>query len=74
MYFQLERLINDLENVNFRSNFDPRRGSFSTISGQKTRFLDFFKVVLELFRNYLRIVFDVKGSFSGVFLALKVHK
>ena len=54
--------------------FYPLRGSFSTISGSKNTFFGLFKVVLELFRNYLRIVFNVKGSFSGVVLALKVHK
>ena len=46
------------------------RGHFWLFDGRKIRFLDFFKVVLELFKKCLRIVFGVKRPFLGVFLVL----
>ena len=36
------------------------RGHFDHFLGQKSHFLDFFKVVSELFRKCLGIVFDLK--------------
>ena len=71
-------LINDPENRNFESkiwSFWPIWGViFDHFGGQKSRFLDFFKVVLKLFRKCLGIVFGIKRrtfacSFSskGVF-------
>ena len=36
------------------------KGSFDHFQGQNTRFLDFLKVSLELFRSYLGIVLGLK--------------
>ena len=71
-YFQLERLLNDPENQNFLSkicSFWHFWGViFDHFGGRKSRFLDFFKVVLELFRKCLGIVFDLKRpTFGGIF-------
>ena len=40
------------------------RGILDHFWGQKSRFLDFFKVVWELFRKCLGIVFRLKPTFS----------
>ena len=60
LYFQLERFINDPQNRKFGLNncsFWPFLGViFDHFSGLKSRFLDFFKVVLESLRKFLRIV------------------
>ena len=61
---------------------DPKYATFCQVDirilvilgGPKSRFLDFFDVVLELFKKCLGIVFDLKGLLLGVFLALKVDK
>ena len=45
------------------SKFGPLRGSFWPFSGSKTRFLDFLKVGLELFRSYLGIVWGLRKRF-----------
>ena len=71
-YFQLERLLNDPENQNFLSkicSFWHFWGAiFDQFGGRKSRFLDFFKVVLELFRKCLGIVFDLKRpTFECIF-------
>ena len=59
-------MINDPENRNFESkiwSFWPIWGViFDYFGGQKSRFLDFFKVVLELFKKCLGIVFDLKRT------------
>ena len=44
-------------------------GHFWRIWAQKIRFLDFFKVAIELFRKCLEIVFDLKMPTSKCFLA-----
>ena len=36
------------------------RGDFRPFAGQLSRFLDFFKVVEELFKKFLNIVFGIK--------------
>ena len=43
---------------------------FLDFGGRKSRFLDFYKVSLELFRKCLGIVFDVKWLLLVVFLAI----
>ena len=60
-------------NINFRSNFGLRIGSFLQFSGpKKTFFLDFLKICLALLSSYLRffmgllrpsfmLIFNVKG-------------
>ena len=47
---------------------------FDHFAGPKSHFLDFFKVVLELFGKCLGIVFDLKRPTFGVFSARKVDK
>ena len=47
---------------------------FDNSGGQKTRFLDFFKVFFELFRKCFSIVLALKSSFLDIFSALKVEK
>ena len=44
-----------------KSSFAKLAPVFWPFCGSKSRFLDFFKVVLELFRNCLGIVFDRKS-------------
>ena len=46
-------------------------GHFRPFQGQKTRFLEFFKVALDLFRNCLSIVFGFKRPSFCVFSAPK---
>ena len=54
------------------AHFDGSEGSFLTIlGGQESRFLDFFKVVLELFKKCLGIVFDDKMSIFGCIFSSK---
>ena len=49
----------------FLLSWHPRFGQFG---GRKSRFLDFFEVILELFRKCLGIVFDLeRPSFGGIF-------
>ena len=47
------------------AHFGSFKGSFLAILGQKSRFLDFFKVVLELFKKCLCIVFVLKRPTFG---------
>ena len=47
---------------------------FGHFGGQKSRFLDFFKVVLELFRKCLGIVFGLKRPTFGGILSSKGWK
>ena len=55
------------------ANFGRFKGSFLTILGKKSRFLDFFKVILDLFRKFLKALFaTLKSLLSGVFLDQKV--
>ena len=65
VYFHLQRSIKDPGNRDFRSkicSFWPIWGViFGHFGGQKSRFLDFFKVVLDLFRKCLGIVFGFLG-------------
>ena len=74
MFFQLKRLINDLEKNFFLSKF-CRFGSFEGVIfdhfwDKKSGFWDFFKVVSESFRKYLGIVFGLKVP-NFVYLQLK---
>ena len=75
MYFQFERLINDPENLIFYSKFGPlwtfERVILDNFGGQKSRILDFFKVVLELFRKCAGIVFGFKRPTLGCIFSLK---
>ena len=71
MYYQLERLIYDLWNQNFRSKFGPLGGSFWPFSGSKNPFLGFLKVGLELFRSYLGIVLGLKRLTFRCIFSLK---
>ena len=48
------------------------KGHFDHFQGQKTRFLGFLKVALELFKSRLTIVLGFKAQLSVVFLARKV--
>ena len=71
-YLQLERLINDPENRNIESKFGLFWRFlvviFGNFWGGKSRFLDFFKVVLELFMKCLGIIFELKRpTFWGIF-------
>ena len=45
--------------------FAVLRGHFRQFWGQKSRSLDFFKVVLESFRKFLSIVFGLKRPTVG---------
>ena len=57
---------------------DPKIDTFGQVGirdlailgGQKSRFLDVFEVVLELFRNRLGIVFDLKRPTFDLFSVL----
>ena len=51
------------------TNFGRFDGSFLTIfvGKKKSRFLDFFKVVLDLFRRCLGFGFGLKGKLVDVF-------
>ena len=69
MYFHIERLINDLKNLNLMSNFGLREDHFDHFQGQTSCFLRFLKVVLEMFRSCLGIVF---GLNSHTFIRDKV--
>ena len=62
MYLQIERLMYDLQNQNLRPSFALWEGLFDHFRGQKTRFLGFLKVDLELFINRLGIIFGLKRS------------
>ena len=78
MYIQQQRLINDLENLDFHSDFfDLLRRSVLTVfatCGQKRRFLNVFKVGLKLFKTCFSIVFGLKRPTSNAFLAPEVKK
>ena len=75
MYFQLERLINDLENLDFMSKFGPMVWSFSTILGvKKVDFWTFSKLFWCSFRSVWALFLDLEGPFLGVFSAQKVDK
>ena len=75
VYFQLPRSINDLENIDFQSKFDSLLTSETVVFGhfgaRKSRILDFFEVVLELFRKCLGIVFDLKRPTFGCIFSSK---
>ena len=68
-YFQLQRLINDPENQDFRSNICSFWRFlcvfFDNFGGRKSRFLDFFKVLLEFFREGLGIILRLKTPTIG---------
>jgi len=49
--------------------FDIR--DLAILGGLKSRFLDFFKVLLELFRKFLGIVFDLKRPTFGCIFSSK---
>ena len=77
VYFQLKRLINKHEKGDLRSkfcSFDRFEGSFLAFLSFESRILNIFKLVLELFRKCLCIVFGLKRPTLGVFLALKFDK
>ena len=71
MYFQLKRSIIGLENRYFGSKFYsfwPIWGViFDNFGGQKSRFLDFFKAVLDLFGKCLGFVFGLKRPIFVLF-------
>ena len=49
-------------------NLALREGHFYHFRGQKSRFLDFLKVVVEIFRSYFGIIFGLKMlSFRCIF-------
>ena len=80
MYFQLKRLINDPKNRNFWSkicSFWRFWGvRFDLFGSLKRGFLDFFKVVLELFSKCLGILLRLKRTilrFFALRLILKLH-
>ena len=50
------------------------KGHFDKFQDQKTRFLGFLKVVLELFEDVLGIIFGLKRLYLGMFWAQKVDK
>ena len=52
-------------------HFGRFEGSFLTILGVKSRFLDFFKIVLDLFGKCLSIVFGLKVPTFGCILSSK---
>ena len=75
LQFQLERLINDPENKNVRSKFCSILRFFAIIfehfGAQDSRFLNFFKVVFELFKKCYGIVIDHKMPTFGCFFSSK---
>ena len=74
VYFQLEMLIYDLKNRNLRAIFGPWEYHFDHFQGQKTRFVDFLKVVLELFKSCLGIIFDLKShNFRCIFSSKGIY-
>ena len=62
VYFEVQRSINNLQRFCVKNLLilAELRVIFDHFGGQKSRFLDFFKVVLELFRKCLGIVFGLK--------------
>ena len=73
MHFQFERLINDRKKRGFCQNLDNDIVIFDQFGGQKNRFLDFFKVLLELF-SVKELFLTIKCQFLGVFSAPKIDK
>ena len=73
MYLQLERFLDDLQNPNLVSNFSHLRGHFYHFWVQKIRFLDFLKVICELFRSSLWIIFSLLRPTFGCMLSSKVR-
>ena len=75
VYFLLQKSINDPKNQDFRSKFCPLWQFwgviFDNFGGRKSRYLDFFKVVLELFRKCLGIVFGFVGPTFGCIFTFK---
>ena len=56
----------------FGQNLNPREGQFWPFFwGPKSRFQNFFKVVLEMFRKCLSFVFGLKGPTFGCILSSK---
>ena len=51
--------------------FDFDRVIFDNYGAQKSLFLDFFKVVLDLFKKCLGFVFGLKGPTLGCILSFK---
>ena len=73
MYFQLERLINDLENRDFLSKFDHFETSILTILGvEKVIFWTFSKLFWSCLGSIRALFLDLKGPLLGVFSARKV--
>ena len=54
-----------------RQNLALWEGNFDHFQGQKTRFLDFLKVVLEMFRSCLGIIFGLKRLTFGCIFSSK---
>ena len=78
MYIQQQRLINDLENEDFHSDFfkQLRRSVLTVFAawGQTRRFLNVFKVGLKLFRTCLSIFFGLRKPTINVFSNPEVEK
>ena len=60
MYFQLKRLVYDLQTEIFGQNLAFKEGEFDNFQAQKSRFLDFFKNFLKWFWKCYGIVFRLK--------------
>ena len=75
VYFWLERLRNDPQTRDFRSKLCSfwrfSRVVFDHFWGQKSRFLDFLKVLLELFMKCLGIIFGLKRPTFGCIFSSK---
>ena len=75
MHFHLGRSVNDLENQNLQSkicSFWLLWGViFGHLGGRKSRIIDFFKVVWELFRKSLGILFGLKRPTFGFIFSSK---
>ena len=55
-------------------NLAVLRGNFDQYGGQEGRFMDFIKVVLELFKKCLGIIFELKMHTSGCILCSKTSQ
>ena len=77
-YFHLKKFLNDPDNRNFLSKtcsfWQFWWAIFDRFGGQKSCFLDFFKVVLQLFKKCLDNVFGHNRLILVLFSAPKVDK
>ena len=75
VYFQLRRLINDLEKWDFLSKFDHFETSILTILGfEKVIFWTFSKLFWSCFGRIKALFLDIEGPLLGVFLAPEFEK